>query len=333
MGRLAGTALSLLALTLVSVGCASTRAPIPVGEIPPQVGVPAEDEEYGQEVFRELSKTYTLDNDDKRIAHIRAIVERLTQAAQVDRNPWHVYIFDDPNFANAAATRGNFIFVWTGIFRDLRTDAELAAILSHELAHVLAGHTAPNPYEETARIISGVMGDVAGQVVSYQGPYAVLADLAALLVREMVAAAFINPGSQENELEADQVGLFIMADAGYDPSAALEFWDRVKDLPGYRGGTISALSSHPSSESRLDVMRELLPLAMERFKSSQSGPKSSPASLRHDKPSDPLPAPAPSSRSESAPSKPALPAGSESEWVWKPSESGADTGSSAQTPP
>lgn len=314
----------LLALfTTILSACANTRTPVPVGEIPPQVGVLAADEDYGQEVFRELAKKYTLDNDDRRIAHIRDVVDRLTAAAQVDHNPWHVYVFDDASFANAAATRGNFIFVWTGIFRDVHSEAELAAILSHELAHVLAGHTAPNPYEETTRIISGVVGDVAGQVVSAQGTYGIFADLASVLIREIIEAALINPGSQEQELEADQVGLFIMADAGYDPQSALDFWDRVKDSPGYRGGTISALSSHPSSDERLEALRALLPTAQQRYRESQSPPS---------RPGDqvtPSRSPGGLSRPPSRPEAAPPSTQTSSEWIWKPDSSRP---SNSQTP-
>lgn len=299
----------LLALLLVTVlGCGAKRPPIPVGEIPPQLGVAAADEEYGQQVFRELAKKYPLDTDDKRIAHVREVTDRLTRAAQVDHNPWHVHVFDAPDFANAAATRGNFLFVWSGLFRDLRSEAELAGILAHELAHVLAGHTAPNPFEETTRIISGVVGDVAGQVVSYQGPYGILADLASLMVRELIEAALINPDSQANELEADQVGLFIMADAGYNPEAAYEFWTRVKDQPGYRGGTIPALSSHPSSAERLTAIKALLGPARVRYEQSRSptaGTSPSPSAAD------------PKGRGAPSPSKPPVGVGSaDSEWIW-----------------
>jgi Zn-dependent protease with chaperone function len=256
--------LLVLAVALL-MGCASQRKPIPAGEIPRQASPTAEDEEYGQQVFRELSRRYPIDSSDARIDRVRTIVDKLTAAAKVDRNPWNVYVLVDPKFKNAGATRGNFIFVWTGLFDDIRNDDEFAAILGHELAHVLAGHTNPDPMEEVNSIIGGVAGNVAGQVVAQTGPYGALANVAAMAVKEVVNAVLVNPDQQKKELEADQIGLFLMADAGYDPRAALDFWERVKDRPGYSGAPIAVLSSHPSSEERLAKLKELEPRAMERF--------------------------------------------------------------------
>jgi Zn-dependent protease with chaperone function len=299
-----GGALLIFFFTSFLFGCASNRKPVPVGQVPQQVSPTAEDEEYGQQVFRELSRRYPIDSSDARIDRVRAIVDRLTAAAKVDRTPWNVYVLVDPKFKNAGATRGNFIFIWTGLFDDIRNDHEFAAILGHELAHVLAGHTNPDPMEEVNAIIGGVAGNVAGQVVAQTGPYGAFANVASMAVKEVVNAVLVNPDQQRKELEADQIGIFLMADAGYDPRAALDFWERVKDRPGYSGAPIAVLSSHPSSKERLAKLKELEPQATDRFLGRRNPNASNPPS-------------GPPSGSSSI--------SSGSEWVWN--------GSSSQPPP
>ena len=108
-----------------------------------------------------------------------------------------------------------------------------------------------------------------------QGSTAVaLASLSALLIQESLKAFLVNPEEQRNELEADQIGLFILADADYNPERAVAFWERVKDDPDFAGSPLPIFSSHPPSAERVAHLRELLPLALERYrrKSGQAPP-------------------------------------------------------------
>lgn len=258
-------ALFVVLLLMFGSGCGGRRAPIPPGVIPEQTTLPSADEQYGHEVFSSLTDTYPIDRDDERINRVRDIVDRLTKAAGADKNPWNVYVLVDDGFKNAAATRGNYIFVWTGMLKTVQTDAELATVLAHEIGHVLAGHTAADPMEETARIIAGVAGAASGQVVAHQG-LAPVADLAELLIRASLEAMLLNPDLQAKELEADQVGLFIMADAGYDPQRAVDFWRRMSKDPDFGGSPLQFMSSHPTSTDRVEQLEKLLPAAGDRFK-------------------------------------------------------------------
>jgi predicted Zn-dependent protease len=249
------------------------REPVPVGEVPGQAEITTSDEQYGQQVLSMLTDQYSLSRDDQLILRVRDIVDTLTQAAKVDQNPWQVTVFDDPGFANAAATRGNFIFVWTGLLNALQNDDELATVLAHEIGHVLAGHTAPDPVEEVNAILAGVAGAAASIAVS-STQYGMLADLAELVVRSTLAALITNPEAQRKELEADIVGLFLMSDARYDPQKAVAFWQRVQGDPRFSGFSVEFLSSHPSSERRLQELQAQLPLAIERYQQAlgQGGP-------------------------------------------------------------
>jgi predicted Zn-dependent protease len=256
----------LILACLILLSCASTRPAVPVGAVPSQNYLYAADEDYGHKVLGVLSKQYPLDRDDERISRVRNIVSTLTRAGNVDHNPWHAYVLKGDNVKNAAATRGNFLFVWTGMLRAVRNDEELATIIAHEIAHVLAGHTNPDPGEEANRIMAELAGLATKEAVLYQGgALAIWAGLAQLLVLEGVKALIVNPELQRIELEADQIGLFLMADAGYDPIQAVAFWERVQRDPSFAGAPAEFLSSHPSSATRLLRLKELLPEARLRY--------------------------------------------------------------------
>jgi len=257
-------------LSLSCLACAPARKPVPVGEVPLPSPVSAEDEQYGQAVLGEFMQQYKLDTDDTRINRVRDIVDRLAAAAQAGNEPWHVNIFLDDQFKNAAATRGNYIFVWTGILDSVRNDDELATILAHEMGHVLAGHTQQTPQEEASRILSGVAGAITSGVLATQGVGGQAGDVAGSLVRVIVDAIVVNPEQQRQEHEADQIGLFLMADAGYDPEGALAFWERALSDPNFSQYNLGFLSTHPSTKDRLARLQSLRYPARERFEGHRS---------------------------------------------------------------
>jgi len=253
--------------------CAPGRTPVPPGEIPTQQTVDRSDEEYGHQVFRALSDQFPLDQDDENIFRVRNIVEKLTQVRENDRSIWHVYILKDDNFKNAAATRGNFIFIWTGMLNTVQNDAQLATVLAHEIGHILAGHTQPSPQEAVNQMLSGLAGEIAAQVIYQQGgAIGALAGLGQLITSQAFQATLVNPESRRKELEADHIGLFLMAEAGYDPQEAVRFWELAEQDGSFGGSTTLAfLSTHPASKTRLQQLRALLPEASRRYQLAERG--------------------------------------------------------------
>jgi predicted Zn-dependent protease len=251
----------LLSLTLT--GCGAGRAAVPPGIIPQQTELSVEDEKYGHEVLSTLSQQFALDTSDANINRVRDIADRLAIASGNDLYPWHIHVLKDDNVKNAAATRGNYLFIWTGMFTAVTDDTELATIISHEMGHVLAKHTAASPQQEAAQILSGVMGMAAGGVLASQG-YGAVSDLAQVLIENVFQAALVNPQSQSDELEADLIGLFLMADAGYEPEKAVNFWRRVQSDPDFQSASLAFFSSHPSTIERVDNLSQYIATAKER---------------------------------------------------------------------
>ncbi len=265
--------LSLYLLFLLFSACAPQRAAVPPGVVPEPKPLNSEDEQYGHQILSELSQRYKLDYDHPRGPNVRKVVERLTAAAHADQDPWHVVVFKDDSFKNAAATRGNHVFIWTGMLDATQSDDELAAILGHEISHVLARHTDPDPNEQVKQIMIGVgamvAGIAAGRATGNPSLARTASDLASSLTQKVGEGMLVYPYSREREAEADQIGLFMMADAHYDPRGAIEFWTRVQNNPEFTT-SFAFLSSHPPADERLAILKRLLPQALERYEGTSS---------------------------------------------------------------
>jgi predicted Zn-dependent protease len=249
---------------LLSTGC-SYRSTLPIGIVPEQPVTSQEDYEYGRDLLTQLSSQYPLSHNNTKIERVQHVVDKLTRAIDGPKEPWNVYVFEAPEVKNAAATRGNHVFVWSGMLDRAYNDAELSTVLAHEMGHVLAGHVRPSPAEMVAQSSSQIGGAIAGGITSaYAGDG--VGQVASMLAKLLLDAALVNPESQRQELEADQIGLFLLADAGYNPNVAVRFWERARDDPEFSSfDSVAFLSTHPSSADRYRRLEEMLPKAEERF--------------------------------------------------------------------
>ena len=260
--------LELLILPVLSacLGCAPTRAPIPPGVIPEQRPLSRQDVEYGREVLRAFSQTMPLSHNRRDQKLVESIVQRLANGARANHDPWFTYILQDDSVVNAGATRGNHVFVWSGLLRTLPRESDVAAIIAHEMGHVLAEHTRANPAEQINSTLSNAAGITTRTIMnSTPGSAAAYGAIAQTVVTEAMKGFIVNPESQRQELEADQIGLFIMVDAGYRPEDTLAFWADVQDDSRFGAHSVEFLSSHPSSHSRLRALEKLLPMARRRY--------------------------------------------------------------------
>jgi metalloendopeptidase OMA1, mitochondrial len=267
------------------VACAPVRPPVPPGVIPKSRPVTIEEEQYGHTVLQELQQQYPIVYGDPNVDRVEKIVDRLSKAAGADKDPWHVFVLSGRNVKNAAATRGNHVFVWTGMFDAVRSDAELAAIIAHEMSHVLANHTDPDPNEEVKKILISVGALAAGIAVSAatQNVYisSDLGNITSALTEQVGSGFVLNPYSRERELEADRIGLLLMAQAGYDPRAADEFWSRAAQDPSF-SASIPFFSTHPVADERLTNIRSNMDAAEARFRGDAMPPVMRPGGASSD---------------------------------------------------
>ncbi|PVX32433.1 Zn-dependent protease with chaperone function [Pasteurella langaaensis DSM 22999] len=158
---------------------------------------------------------------------------------------------------NAWAMAGGKMMFYTGLVDKLHlTDDEIAVVMGHEMAHALQEHSKSAQNLGTMTTIIGGIADVAASV-------ALGADTGGLF-RTGMALGVDMPYSRGNETEADEVGLILMAKAGFNPQAAPNLWKKMQAASGSGGGGL--LSTHPSDESRQANLQRLLPEAMKYYK-------------------------------------------------------------------
>lgn len=148
------------------------------------------------------------------------------------------------------------IVVFTGLLAITQNEAQLAAVISHEVAHVVARHQAE-------RLSPVLAGQVALSLVDVALMNSKFRPLIGAALGLGINYALLLPYSREHESEADHLGLFYMAKAGYDPSEAIAFWERM-EASGHHG-PLEFLSTHPSPETRRVQIQGWLPEAMLYF--------------------------------------------------------------------
>lgn len=251
-----------LIFLIIFTGCSLPRTKVPLGTIPkPAVPSPAE-EAAGQQALTALTEEYELDYDHPKYDLLVETIERLSKAAGGDfQHRWHVYLLKAEDVKNAAATKGNHLFFWTGMLDFAKTEGEIATVAAHEMAHVLARHTSP----DSSKTIAQVLIQVAAVAASVAAASALDGGMGArevsrgagALTQQIGNGIFVNPYSQEVETEADEVGLFLMSRAGYDPADAIKFWEKFADEEPAR---LSFFSTHPPAKERLERLKSILPL-------------------------------------------------------------------------
>ena len=204
-----------------------------------------------------------LDTNPAQLARLQKISQRLiaqTGAYRSDARQWswEVHVIKS-NELNAHVLPGGKIVFYSGIIDRLSlTDAEIAAIMGHEMAHALREHTR----ERLSRDVATQTGiGIAASVLGLSQGQAQLAGLAGDL-------GISRPNSRTQETEADLMGLELMARAGYDPNAAVSLWRKMQSAGG-RGEPPQFLSTHPVSSTRIATIQSLLPRVMPLYQQSR----------------------------------------------------------------
>ncbi len=216
---------------------------------------------YLQEV-KNADKNSSLNPDKKQTERLKAIAARLVPQTRVFRDDapswgWEVNVMKSPEINAYCAGRGKIMF-YTGILEKVTiTDDEIAAVMGHEIAHALREHARERMSQSYAQNL-GL--SIAGALTKSDG----LTMQAAAMLSQL---AITLPYSREHEREADRMGLELMARAGYDPSAAVKVWEKMAKMGGSK--TPEFLSTHPSSQSRINDMRSYLGVANELYKEAK----------------------------------------------------------------
>ncbi|MFK7856306.1 MAG: M48 family metallopeptidase [Granulosicoccus sp.] len=197
------------------------------------------------QVLGKAKKDGQLNTDEKLTRRVRAIANRLIPTVGVFRADarswdWQVNVINSKQL-NAWAMPGGKIAFYSGIINSLKlTDAEIAAIMGHEIAHALREHSRERASEQaTKNMLFTIIGTAIGAGRSTQ-----------VLAEAVVATTLSLPNSRAHETESDRIGVELMARAGYDPRSAIRVWQKMAQATGGKSGP-EFMSTHPSAASRI----------------------------------------------------------------------------------
>ena len=249
-------------------GC-SARPAVPVGEVPP-FSAPNSQEVSSTRAMVEQHMSeagFKVYQTGPEFQRVNKIVSRISAASGAQGFSYPVYIADAGDDVNAMAVQDNTIVVYRTLLSRVPDDDELATVLSHEIAHILAKHGSDDSSESRATAVSvgsSILGTVAavGAALAGAGGAANIAgdatEAAASIAGE---GALVRSYDRGLEYEADHIGLMLMGKAGYDPNAAIRFWGKAEQIFGDKN-SYAFLSTHPSSDDRMEHLRAALPKAM-----------------------------------------------------------------------
>lgn len=218
--------------------------------------------ELGQRYSQEVLKQYPRYPDEKLQAYVQQVGERVARHGHRSQLQYRFTVIDSPDI-NAFAVPGGHIYIHRGLMAYLGSEAELAAVLGHEVGHVTARHSVRQQSQSTA-------WNILGQAVAVGTGVGVAGDLTNAL-----GGAFVSGYGRDMELEADGLGAQYLARSGYDPQAMIEVVkvlkaqeDFARDQARAKGQAVSSsgyhglFDTHPDNDTRLrQVVAAAGPLA------------------------------------------------------------------------
>lgn len=239
---------ALLALLALLQGCAQNPA---TGESNFVTMSERQELELGREYSQEIAKQYPRYPDEKLQAYVQQVGERVAQHSHRSNLTYHFTVIDSPDI-NAFALPGGYIYIHRGLLAYLSSEAELAAVLGHEVGHVTARHSVQQQSQSQA-------WGILGQAVAIGTGVGAAADITSAL-----GSTIVRGYGRDMELQADGLGAQYLARAGYDPQAMIEVVEVLKSQDDYardearKAGKPEPTSSyhgvfdtHPGNDKRL----------------------------------------------------------------------------------
>lgn len=219
--------------------------------------------QMGATAFQQLEEQRPTVKDPALVNYVSCVADDVTDAltGEYAGSEWDVQVFKDET-ANAFALPGGKIGVHTGMLDVADTPAQLATVLAHEVGHVVAQHG--NERMSTAfatqaglQVVQAIAGSAGGEKQQ----------MAMALLGLGAQVGVLLPFSRIQESEADQIGLDLMARAGYDPRAAVELWQNMAEQGGAKPPEF--LSTHPANASRIEHLREHMDEALATYRQAR----------------------------------------------------------------
>ena len=216
----------------------------------------------GTAAYSDLKTTERISTDRAENDRVRRVGLRIAEAVgdALPGDNWEFVVFDQPETVNAFALPGGKVGVYNGLLRLAKSDDELAIVMGHEIGHVTARHGAE-------RISQGMLVAGAGVLLDASTKNNKNHDVL-LAGYGLASAGGILAFSRKHESEADYIGIRYAAKAGYDPRAAITFWQKMeKESQGSHVPVF--LSTHPSHEQRVADLQGWMPQVLPLYETAK----------------------------------------------------------------
>ena len=190
-------------------------------------------------------------SSDPRAQEVQKIGALLVANTEAKKSPWkfQFHLLSDQNTVNAFALPGGQVFITLGLLDKLQTEAQLAGVLSHEMGHVIERHSAQQMAKsEFGQMLIVAVGTAASSSTDSNDPLVL-----ASLVNQMIQLKY----SRHDESQADQWGLRLMNEVGYDPRAMIQVMEILKAAGG-SGHSIEMFQTHPNPDLRIRQIKAYL---------------------------------------------------------------------------
>jgi Putative Zn-dependent protease, contains TPR repeats len=219
----------------------------------------------GDDSYAKLKAQEKVSTDARANAYVRCITDDLIAVLPSPwrDKEWEVTVFDSEQ-VNAFALPGENIGVYTGLLKVAENRDQLAAVIGHEIGHVIADHG----NERMSNQFAVGLGLQLGSVLVAENLDSETAALAMAALGIGAQVGVLLPYSRVHESESDQLGLDYMAAAGYNPLEAADLWRNMAKAGG--GGTPEFLSTHPSPQSRIQAIEAYAPKVQQLYQQASS---------------------------------------------------------------
>lgn len=223
--------------------------------------------------MNQAQASHIIDTTSNTAKRVQAVFQRLVPFANAANHTgqpftWEMTVIRS-NEMNAWAMPGGKMAVYTGIVENLNlSDAEIAAVIGHEMTHALLEHSK----KETNRNVGLQIGATLGSAI-LQATTGVNGDLVNTGIGLAADLGVDKPFSRNAEKEADLGGLKLMAQAGYNPQAAITVWQKMNAKNNNNNVLVKVLSTHPTNNTRIQELQKALPSVMPIYENSKNNIK------------------------------------------------------------
>jgi predicted Zn-dependent protease len=249
---------------VASIGVAAACATSPLGRSQLMLYSEQEMDAMGLAAYDKLKQEVPKSTDPVATRYVACVARAVTDALPQDQSSvsWEVTLFEEPT-ANAFALPGGKMGVHTGLLKIAKNQDQLATVLGHEVAHVLAHHS--NERVSTQSLVGA--GQQAVQVLA-GGTSPGQQQLLGALGVQVAQYGLILPYGRAQESEADKLGLDLMARAGFDPRESVALWRNMAQAGGAQPPEFA--STHPSHQTRIRDLDERTPSAIQLMEGARA---------------------------------------------------------------